>query len=76
MYQKIFAPLVPMYNYGVRLYKLNYPLTRLNIQRQSTVFQCVKAVNNLPQSIDLPMSAYKLKLEYKKHILRTYEVQQ
>ena len=74
MYE-FFVPLLPRPDYSVRLNELNYPLTRLNVYRQSTVFQCVKAINNLRESIDLPVSAYKQKVEYNKHILGTYEIQ-
>ena len=53
-----------MPDYSVRLNKVNSPLAPLNVQRQSTTFQCVKAANNLPQSLGLLMFAYKIKLEY------------
>ena len=65
-----------MHDYGVGLNKRNYPKTSLNVQRQATILQCVNAVKNVPQSIDLLMSSYKLKLQYRKLILGTYGIQQ
>ena len=63
-YEKKNSPLIPRHDYNDgRVNKQNYPITYLNVQNQSTIFQCAKDVNNLPQFFDLPMSAHKLKLE-------------
>ena len=38
MNAKIFVPLIPVQNYNVRINRLNYPTTRLNVHKQSTIF--------------------------------------
>lgn len=72
LYIKYFSSLVPDHRYNVRAVKLNYPPTRLEINRQSTIFQCVRVFNELPENFELSMSSFKLKMDFKNFKLSSY----
>ena len=42
MFHSYFVPLIPQHEHQLRSPKLNYPPTRLEVHRQSTIFQCVR----------------------------------
>ena len=72
MFHTYFVPLIPERAHQVRSHKLNYPPTRLEVRRQSTIFQCVSVFHSLRNLFCIPMSSYQLKKTFKQHILGGY----
>ena len=60
-----FAHLEPSHSYNIRNTGLNNPTVRTNVEKSGTIFQCVRALNNLPanlcdlDNIDIFKSRYK-----------------
>ena len=64
----IFVPLMPQHGHQVRSPKLNYPPTRLEVHRQSTIFKCEHVFNSLRNLFYIPMSSYQLKKSSSSHL--------
>ena len=71
MFHTYFVPLIPQHEHQVRSPIPNYPPTWLEVQRQGTIFQCVRVFNSLRNFLCIPMSSYQLK-KIKQYILGGY----
>lgn len=73
LFKNHMMPLLPNSNYNTRLNnRFNFPYTRLNSIHQSTIHNCVKLANDLPNSLIEPQSKHSLKIGFKKFILDSY----
>ena len=72
IWNKFFKALEPSHHYGTRGNKLRLPNVRTEVEKRGTLFQCVRAWNNLPDSIELNVSIRTFKYNYKKYCLTNY----
>ena len=61
LFMHFFSEFLPDHSYNTRNVKINLPYARLNIEQQSTVFQCCSLINNLDDSFLVPQSKFRLK---------------
>ena len=73
MFHTYFVQIIPQHAHQVCSPKLNYPPTKLEVHRQSTIFQCVRIFNRLHNLFCITMSSYQLKKTFKRHILGGYQ---
>ena len=59
-----FSDLLPNHNYFTRHQKINLPPIRLSIERQGTVFQLCKLINELDEDFLVPQSQSSLKRKF------------
>ena len=69
---RYYSPLMPQHDHHTRDNKLNLPVTRLNIEKNSTIFRSVKVFNEVPHDMRLQMSVCCLKMKYRKYLIDTY----
>ena len=72
MYVKYFLPLMPRHRYNTRNIRINLPDVRLQVEKQSTVFQMCRLVNELPDFLLVPQSKFSLKNKFKNFVLANY----
>ena len=74
MFDTFFIPLMPHHHHLVRDFKLNYPPTRIEIHRQSALFQCVRVFNCFFNNnlFNFQMSSFGLKKQFKEYVLNGY----
>lgn len=70
--EKYFIQLLPNHDYPNRQQKLILPAVRLEVERNSTIFQCISHFNSLPAYLKEPMSDFRFKKEYKGYIMEKY----
>jgi hypothetical protein len=73
-FDNIYGNLVPNHSYGTRSTRLNVPQVRLDIEKQSTVYQSVAVFNSAPESLLEPSSSHSFKNRYKKAVLDGYVI--
>ena len=71
-FNEYFAPLLPSHSYGTRGVRINLPSVRLEIGKQSTLFQTCKLVNELPTELLEPQADGTLKKKYKSMVISQY----
>ena len=71
-FDKYLLPLMPRHQYSTRSTRVNLPNVRLQIEKQSTVFQMCKLINELPDCLLAPQSQFSLKKRFKKYVLSNY----
>ena len=67
-----YAPLLPTHSYGTRRIKINLPPVRLEIEKQSTIFQTCKLLNEIPTELLEPQAKETLKKKFKKMAISQY----
>ena len=67
-----FAPLLPSHSYNTRQKRINLPNVRLEIEKNSVVFQCCKLLNDMPCNLLEPQSNRSLKLKFKNMCISHY----
>lgn len=65
-------PCIPTHQYSRRYSKYNLPGIRLEVERCSVRYQCIKLMNELPDNMLRPMSKFSLKKVFMDFIMRTY----
>ena len=71
-YNEYYAPLLPSHSYGTRGVRISLPSVRLEVEKQSTLFQTCKLLNELPNELLEPQSKGTLKRKYKCMVLAQY----
>lgn len=71
---KYYIKYVPQHQHSTRNNILILPKCRLDIEKNSTIFQSIKEFNSLPSYLKENMSDFKFKRQYKKYILEKYLV--
>ena len=69
---KYFLPLVPRHAYSTRNTKINLPIVRLEIEKQFTIFQCCKLLNDIPDELMVQQTDTSLKNKYKSWVMYNY----
>ena len=64
-FNEYYAPLLPSHSYGTRRIKINLPPVRLEIEKQSTIFQTCKLLNEIPAELLEPQTKEILKKKFK-----------
>ena len=72
LFLKHFAPLLPCHSYSTRHKRINLPCVRLEIEKNSVIFQCCKLLNDLPCNLLEPQSDRSLKIEFKNMCISNY----
>ena len=72
IFREYYAPLLPSHSYGTRGIRINLPSIRLEVEKQSTVFQSCKLFNELPCDILEPRSIGVLKAKYRCYAISRY----
>ena len=72
IFEKYFSHLLPRHSYSTRNVKINLPPVRLDIEKQSTLYNCCKVVNELNNCFLQPQSRYKLKQSFKCYCMQNY----
>jgi hypothetical protein len=72
LFESFFAPLVPQHFHDTRGVRLNLPPVRLEIEKNGTVFNCVKHFNELPDDFRINCSQSILKTKFRDFILAQY----
>ena len=70
-----FSHLLPTHNYCTRGNNINLPSVRLEVEKQGTIFQCCKVINEVPHYLLEPQSPGMLKKRYKSWVISKYESQ-
>ena len=68
-----FSHLLPAHNYRTRGSNINLPSVRLEVEKQATIFQCCKVINEVPHHLLEPQSPGMLKKRYNNWVLSKYE---
>ena len=74
IYRNYFLPLLPASNHNTRSSKYNLPVVRLEVEKQATIFQCIKVINAMPEELLRPQSMISLKNKYRKLTLNRYNI--
>ena len=72
LYNEYYVPLLPTHMYNTRNVRINLPPVRVEVERNSTLFQSCKLLNELSNELLEPQSAYSLKVKYKRLGLSKY----
>ena len=72
IFNDYFSQYLPQHTYLTRNRRINLPQIRLEIERQSTVFQTCKLFDELPQEFLEPQSWQSLKKKFKESVLNSY----
>ena len=72
LFNSAFASLVPQHSHNTRGMRFNLPPVRLEIERNGTVFNCVKYFNELPDDFKIDCSKFVLKTKFRDFILTQY----
>ena len=72
LFLKFYSPLLPNHNYNTRLNRINLPNVRLEIERNSVIFQSCKLLNMLPESLIKPQHNTTLKSKFKRICIERY----
>ena len=72
LYNEYYVPLLPTHMYNTRNVRINLPPVRLEVERNSTLFQSCKLWNELSDELLEPQSAYSLKVKYKRLAMSQY----
>ena len=72
IFRKHFLPLMPRHTYSTRNTKINLPTVRLEIEKQFTIFQCCKLLNDIPEELIVQQTDTSLKNRYKSWVLCKY----
>ncbi len=72
LFNTAFASLVPLHSHDTRGMHFNLPPVRLEIERNGTVFNCVKYFNELPEDFKVDCSKFSLKTKFRDFILTRY----
>ena len=67
-----FSHLLPSHSYDTRSKRINLPDVRLIIEKQFTIFQMCRIINDLPDYLLLPQSLNSLKHKYLERALNSY----
>ena len=71
-FNEYYAPLLPSHSYSTRRVRMNLPSVRLEIEKQSTLFQTCKLLNELPPELLEPQSKGTLKSKFKSMVIAQY----
>ena len=71
-FNEYYAPLLPSHSYSTRRVRMNLPSVRLEIEKQSTLFQTCKLLNELPPELLEPQSKGTLKSKFKCMVIAQY----
>ena len=71
-FNEYYSPLLPSHSYGTRGVRISLPSVRLEIEKQSTLFQTCKLLNELPTELLEPQSTRTLKKIYKHIVISQY----
>ena len=72
MFRRYLMPLLPQHRYGTRNTRINLPAVRLQIEKQSTMFQMCKLFNELPENLIEQQSHQSLKRRFKEYVISKY----
>ena len=68
-----FSDFIPNHDHQTRNFNLILPSVRLDIQKNSAIFQAIYHFNTLPPYLKVPMSDFKFKSLFNKMILDSYQ---
>ena len=72
LFEEYFSHLLPDHNYETRNKRINLPAARLDIEKQATIFQCCKLINDIDECFLFPQSKQILKNGFRRHCLSKY----
>ena len=72
MFEKYFMKFLPNHDHATRRFKFILPPVRLEMEKQSPIFQSIKYFNTLPEFLTAPMSDFKFNKSYKNFIMEQY----
>ena len=72
LFEEYLMPLLPHHQYNTRNIRINLPVIRLQVEKQSTVFQVCKLINELPEHLIVPQSRLSLKRKYREYAISRY----
>ena len=72
IFNQYFSQYLPQHNYSTRNSRMNLPPIELEIERQSTIFNCISVYNDLPTELIGPQSKFQLKKKIKTWLLSFY----
>ena len=72
LFEKYLMPLLPHHQYNTRNIRINLPVIRLQVEKQVTIFQACKLINELPEHLIVPQSKLSLKRKYKEYAISRY----
>ena len=72
IFDEFLSSLLPSHRYPSRGHRINLPYARLDIAKQSTVFQICKTINEVDQSLLSQQSKSTLKKRFKEMVLGSY----
>ena len=72
IFREYFMPLLPTHAYSMRESRMNFPSTRLEIEKQFTIHQCCKLFNELPKDLLEPQCQGTLKAKFNCFTLNQY----
>ena len=75
IFRKYFSHLLPAHNYRTRGSTIHLPLVRIEVEKQATIFQCCKVINEVPDYLLEPQSPGVLRRRYKNWVISEYESQ-
>ena len=65
LFEFYFSHLLPDHSYATRNIKIRLPITRLEMEKRSTVFRCCVLINEIHDRFILPQSMITLKKNFK-----------
>ena len=68
IFNKFYLPLLPTHNYSTRNKRINLPNVRLELEKQSVLFQSCSLLNKLPEELLVPQSKTSLKRKFKSYL--------
>ena len=72
LFEIYFSHLLPDHSYATRNIKIRLPITRLEMEKRSTVFRCCVLINEIHDKFILPQSMIALKRNFKISCLDQY----
>ena len=64
-----FMNLLPRHEYSTRNTRIHYPSIRVEIEKQSTIYQCCQLINSIDYGLLVPQSDYQLKRNFRLYAL-------
>ena len=72
LFNEYYVPLLPTHAYNTRKRRINLPAVRLEVERNFTIFQSCKLLNELSDELLEPQSDHSLKVRYRRLALSQY----
>ena len=72
LFEKYLMPLLPHHQYSTRNIRIILPVICLQVEKQSTIFQVCKLINELPEHLIVPQPRLSLKCKYREYAISRY----